>query len=183
LGAEQSGNVSAVGLEMYMKLLNAAVSRLKGKQPPPDEDRLILTVSFEAGLPRDYISDERQRLNLYRRIGEINDETGIADIEEELRDRFGGLPDAAISLLELQRIRLFAATVPLRGITIKRNFVYLEFERNSPINPASFPEYDFIEDVQLNAAADSGLRVRLTIDGKKDILKATQKVINGLRGQ
>ncbi|MCP4229214.1 MAG: transcription-repair coupling factor, partial [bacterium] len=184
LGAEQSGHVSAVGLEMYMKLLNAAVSRLKGKQPPPDEGKLALTVSFEAGLPRGYIRDERQRLNLYRRISEIGNEAGIADIEGELRDRFGRLPWATTNLLELQRIRLHAAAVPLRSITIKRNAVHLEFEKNAEINPASFPALDFIEDVKRNATSGGGgLRVRLTIDEKKDILKVTQEIINRLKNR
>ena len=183
LGAEQSGHVSAVGLDMYMKLLAAAVSRLKGKQLPPEEGELTITVSFEAALPREYIRDERQRLNLYRRISEIRNETGLADIKEELVDRFGRLPGAAESLLELQRIRLSAAGVPLRGITIKGNILNLEFKEDADINPGSFPDFRFIEGVDLKTVSGGkALRVRLTIDSKKDIFRATQDIINNLGG-
>jgi transcription-repair coupling factor (superfamily II helicase) len=182
LGAEQSGHVSAVGLDMYMKLLAVAVSRLKGKSPPPDEEELTITVSFDASLPRDYIRDERQRLNLYRRVSEVQDENGLADMGEELLDRFGRLPGAAVHLLELQRVRILATTIPLRGITIKGNILNLEFKADADISPGTFPDFVFIQDVYVKMAGGGNtLRVRLTIDPKKDILEAVLAIINGLR--
>ncbi len=182
LGAEQSGHVAAVGLDMYMKLLAAAVSRLKGKQPPADEEEFTITVSFDASLPRDYISDERQRLNLYRRISEVYDESGLADMRAELLDRFGRLPEAAENLLRLQSVRIISTGLPIRGITVKRNTINLEFKDDADINPGTFPGFDFIEDVEVKTiSSGKALRVRLTIDPKKDILEAVLSIVIGLK--
>ncbi|MBW3659727.1 MAG: transcription-repair coupling factor, partial [Actinobacteria bacterium] len=104
VGAEQSGHVAAVGFEMYSQLLKEEVAQLTGNAVPPDiEIRLELPV--DAHLPKDYVEDEKQRLELYKKISAIRDAAGVKAVTAELQDRFGPPPPAADRLMTLAALK------------------------------------------------------------------------------
>lgn len=115
LGAEQSGHIAAVGFDLYCQLLHRTVAALKGEIPPrPAEAELKLSfleapgTGGGAGIPADYIEDESLRLQIYRRISAALEDREIEHLSEELRDRFGVLPQETRALLDVARIRLAA---------------------------------------------------------------------------
>ncbi len=113
LGDEQHGNISTVGLYMYNEMLQRAVAEMKGKEEKErEEERVIDTelrnIPYHMVIPKDYIANSIERLKIYRRIATAENVDDIENIENELRDRFGSLPEQTKSLLRASRIRIGA---------------------------------------------------------------------------
>ncbi len=105
LGPEQHGHILGLGFDLYVKLLEEAVAGLKGEvEALRPEPRLV--TDWSAFLPDDYVPDEHEKLALYRRLAGARDEAEIDDFTLELMDRFGQLPNPAIALVELRRLRV-----------------------------------------------------------------------------
>jgi transcription-repair coupling factor (superfamily II helicase) len=117
LGTQQSGHIAAVGYELYCQLLENAVRQLT-HQPPKLSLDVELHLPIEAYLPADYINDMRQKIDLYRRISRVQDIQTLADIRQELVDRFGELPQPADRLLEMSELKMDAALWSVRAIGI-----------------------------------------------------------------
>jgi transcription-repair coupling factor (superfamily II helicase) len=108
LGTQQSGHIAAVGYEMYCQLLENAVRGLRHQRlRTPLEVHLDLP--WDAYLPRDYVTGQRLRIEVYRRLARVRKLERLEDFRQELRDRFGPIPEAAEWLLRLAELRLLAA--------------------------------------------------------------------------
>ena len=120
LGSEQSGHIAAVGFEMYLRLLEEAVALAKG-QPVREEAPapVIVELSLDAYLPVDYVRDEIERVDLYRRASGVRSLPELDDLAEELQERFGELPEPAVNLLGLSRIKLLARRVGATAINYR----------------------------------------------------------------
>ncbi len=116
LGAEQSGHITAVGFELYCQLLKQSVAALKGEKVKPRLD-LQVRLDFLASthIPFNYISDTRQRIEIYRKLAQATDRPALEGLREELRDRFGPVPPALELLLRVAELKLRASE---RGITV-----------------------------------------------------------------
>jgi transcription-repair coupling factor (superfamily II helicase) len=120
LGSEQSGQIAAVGFEMYLRLLEEAVALAKGQpvreeQPPP----VIVELALDAYLPVDYVRDEIERVDLYRRASGVHTLAELDDLAEELQERFGELPEPALNLLGLSRVKLLAREVGATAVNYR----------------------------------------------------------------
>ncbi len=113
LGGEQSGHIAEVGFDLYIRLVGEAVADFRGEQAEP-EPEMKIELPVEAHLPVDYVESERLRLEMYKRLAQVNDEAGIAAVRDELIDRYGPLPEPAEALLAVARFRLLARS---KGIT------------------------------------------------------------------
>ena len=98
LGPQQSGHLSTVGYDMYVKLIEQAVGEVRGEEQTPELDTRV-ELKVDAYLPEAYVPDEKLRVEIYKRIAMIQDEAGRLDIEEELVDRFGDVPDSVENLM------------------------------------------------------------------------------------
>jgi transcription-repair coupling factor (superfamily II helicase) len=117
LGAEQHGHIEAVGFEMYVRMLEEAAKELRGEAPAePIDVRIDLPVN--AYLPTSFIDREPLRLAAYRRIAESVTTSDVDDAAEELRDRYGPLPEPARTLLDVARLRAEARAIGISGISI-----------------------------------------------------------------
>ncbi len=105
LGPEQHGNMAAVGIETYSRLLNEEIQRQKGGEIPDDPSGPLLEVSASAYLPDDYMPAESERVNMYKRILST-DVAGLEKLKEELVDRCGPLPVPAKTLFDAAFLRL-----------------------------------------------------------------------------
>ena len=117
LGDEQSGHVAAVGFELYCDLLAEAVSELQGVAPEAVAQGPRLDVALDAYVPADYVGLEAVKMDVHRRIALAQDEGQLRDLELELADRFGPLPEAVANLIAIQELRL--AALPLGGVAIQ----------------------------------------------------------------
>lgn len=113
LGSSQSGHLSAVGYDMYLKLLDEAVKEERGEVTEKTEDCLV-DVKVDAFIPENYISNPAQRISCYKRIAMIRNEDDAFDVTDELIDRYGEPPKPVYGLIEVAQIRNMAQQL---GIT------------------------------------------------------------------
>ncbi len=108
LGTQQSGHIAAVGYEMYCQLLENAVRQLK-QQPLRTPLEVTVDLPWAAYLPRDYVPGQRLRIEAYRRLARVRKRERLDDFRQELRDRYGPVPEPAEWLLRLAELRLLAS--------------------------------------------------------------------------
>ena len=136
LSTRQTGHVAAVGLNLYTQLLTQAIQKLKGSRgsepmPPAATSGIIINLPLPAYIPQDWITEISLRLQIYRRIGDLYRLDQVDDMERELQDRFGKLPDAVAGLLYQIRVKLLAqragatAVTLHEGLTIQVKLPYL----------------------------------------------------------
>ncbi len=135
LGPEQSGNVGAVGLELYTRLLDRAVQEAKTGQPVPEPPAVTLDLPLEAALPESYITDRDTRLRLYRRLAATTTERDLRLMEEELRDRFGAAPEPAQNLISLIELKLLANAAGISAIMVLEGDIVLRTQSPPAIAP------------------------------------------------
>ncbi len=116
LGARQHGHMENVGYDMYLKLLAEAVSEEKGEEPETPEVECLIDVNIEAHIPESYIYNLSQRIEVYRRIADIRTKEDFDDVRDELRDRFGEIPQAVLGLTEIALIRNIANSLGIYEI-------------------------------------------------------------------
>ncbi|MDR7464403.1 MAG: transcription-repair coupling factor, partial [Armatimonadota bacterium] len=110
LGPEQHGHISAVGFDLYCRLLDQAIRELRGEMVDDAPDPVI-DIHVDAFIPPDYVADETQRMTLYRRLGAAASLEAAERLAEEIRDRFGDPPAAVAHLLAAVRLRVLARRV------------------------------------------------------------------------
>ncbi|MBQ7400501.1 MAG: DEAD/DEAH box helicase, partial [Lentisphaeria bacterium] len=146
LGAEQSGQIHAVGFHLYCELLRSCVTQLKGEalETPPQTDLFMDFLVFAGSPPEgktgaaftdDYINSPKLRIDAYRRLAAISTEARLDDFEKELRDRYGKLPPFAVNLLDCARIRLIASACGIESVTCRDDRVYLQLPDASFLKP------------------------------------------------
>ncbi len=128
LGGEQSGHIAGVGFDLYVRLVGEAVAGFKGESnDAPTEIKIELPV--DAHLPHEYVPGERLRLEAYKKLAAVQDEAGLALIQEELVDRYGAPPAPVQNLLEVARLRTVARAAGIGDIAVQGKFV-----RFSPVH-------------------------------------------------
>ena len=138
LGEEQSGEMVEIGFQMYSDMLKEAVRAMK-KGEEPDYDAPFTTTTeinlhTPALLPGDYCPGVNERLSLYKRFANCETQEQVNDLQEELIDRFGKLPEAAQALVETHRLRIQAKTVGIIKIDAHTEAAVMQFVPNPPID-------------------------------------------------
>ncbi|MBK6403515.1 MAG: transcription-repair coupling factor [Rhodocyclaceae bacterium] len=141
LGESQSGEIHEIGFALYTNMLNAAVKALKeGKAVPDLTAPLSVTAEINlrapALLPGDYCPDVHERLTLYKRLANCEDDDELNRMHEELVDRFGELPAQAQALLETHRLRLAGKAIGIAKLDAGPASIQLQLVPNPPVDPA-----------------------------------------------
>ncbi len=126
LGTQQSGHIATVGYELYCQLLEGAVRQLT-RQPPKIKIDVEVNLPIEAYLSSEYIPEMRHKIDVYRRLSRLQDVHAIAEIRQELTDRFGPLPGVAARLLDVAELRMDAALWSIRYIGIEDGYLAFTF--------------------------------------------------------
>jgi transcription-repair coupling factor (superfamily II helicase) len=141
LGADQSGQIHEIGFAMYMELLERAVRHLKsGREPDlelPLEHGTEVDIGEVALIPDDYVPDVHMRLVLYKRISSAQDEEALRELQVEMIDRFGLLPDPARMLFRLAEIRLKASNLRIGKVEAGLAAGHFRFQDDTPVEPAT----------------------------------------------
>jgi transcription-repair coupling factor (superfamily II helicase) len=130
LGTRQSGHISAVGFDLYTRLLARAVEELRahreGRPAPPEPlSSIRIDLPLPTGLPPEYVPDTNLRLRLYRRLANLGDTTQIREMETELEDRFGPLPGPAQNLMLQLRFKVLARQAGVASILLENRRLVL----------------------------------------------------------
>ena len=136
LGKKQWGRVSEVGIEQFSRLLERTIQKIKGEgwvEAPEPEIKL----GVEALIPSEYVGDDRVRLAIYKRLAAEGTSSGIKEIEEELRDRFGPLPEQVVALVQQSLVRVWAKELRMERIQRRGNRVLMVWYPGSPLEEVS----------------------------------------------
>lgn len=140
LGARQHGHMEAVGYDLYCKMLNEAVKRLKGEKVENDEFETNIDLKMDAFIPADYIPNEFQKLDVYKRIAEIETEPERDDMVDELIDRFGEPPQSVCNLLEIALLKAKAHDAYITAIVEKANQIRITMFPQAKVATAKIPD-------------------------------------------
>jgi len=172
LGGEQSGHIEAIGFELYTQMLERAVREMKG-EAAPEEAETQLNLGLNIRIPADYVPEENQRLQMYKRVARVETESQLTDVAAELQDRYGPPPPAVRNLLDYASLKLLCMKVGVSAIERKRDMVTLKFQQNAAVDPEQLARF---------VSAQRG--AQFTPDGMlKFVLKATaaEEVLRALR--
>ena len=134
LGARQSGNIVAVGFELYTELLEEAVARLKGEAVAAKVEPEI-KLRIPAFIPEEYVGNANQRLVIYKRLTQASSEDEVLELQAELADRFGALPVAAAYLVEVMKLRIHLAALMVREAEFDGKRLVFSFHERTTVSP------------------------------------------------
>jgi transcription-repair coupling factor (superfamily II helicase) len=132
LGKQQSGHVAAVGLDLYLQMVEQAVQQIKGTVVEEEADP-TLHLNVSAFIPDDYVSDPHHRLSLYKRLSSSPQIGDLALLHGEIQDRYGPLPEPVERLFEVMQIRLLAKSLRLSSVEVKVGTAAIAFDPKTPL--------------------------------------------------
>ncbi|PKM63311.1 MAG: transcription-repair coupling factor [Firmicutes bacterium HGW-Firmicutes-21] len=172
LGAEQSGHMEAIGYDLYIKILEEAVNEQRGI-PPKAKNDCTVDIAVDAFIPEKYIFSPKLRIDVYRKIANIENDEDRDDLLDELTDRFGDLPVSVGNLINISLIRNAASILGFSSVEQKGNIISL-YNRTLNLNAASAiaAENDLKGTIMLSAGAKPHIACRLRGgDNNLDIIK------------
>lgn len=186
LGAEQHGHMEAVGYDLYCKMLNDAVRYLKG-ETEDEEFATTMDLNVDAFIPDSYISNEYQKLDIYKRIAAIENEEEMEDMVEELIDRFGDIPKRVMKLLEVAGLKALAHSVYVTSVEQKgEQFTFTMYEK-AKVHPERIPELlkSYQGDLTFRAEETPGFiyekKRKNPKEKDKDALAVVKNVLNSMK--
>ena len=139
LGAEQHGHINAVGYEMYCRLLAETVAEMTGEAvAKPFETSIDMKIN--AFIPERFIPNEEQKLEVYKKISLITCERDFCDVQEEVQDRYGNLPEQVQNLLDIALLKAYAHRLGITSVTQKDNRILMCFKSDADVDPTALLE-------------------------------------------
>ncbi len=184
LGESQSGEMQEIGFSLYNDMLNAAINSLKQGHEPDMAHPLGVTTEINlhtpALLPNDYCGDIHQRLVIYKRLANCNTQEDLDDMQQELIDRFGLLPEPAQTLLDSHRLRIAAKPLGISKVDASSR------SHRHPVRaqPAHRPDEDHHHDPEQTSYQDGGpdrLRIELKYGDLKQRVLAVRNFFGELK--
>ncbi|HFQ3732014.1 TPA: transcription-repair coupling factor [Streptococcus pneumoniae] len=131
LGKSQSGFIDSVGFELYSQLLEEAIAKRNGNANANTRTKgnAELVLQIDAYLPDTYISDQRHKIEIYKKIRQIDNRVNYEELQEELIDRFGEYPDVVAYLLEIGLVKSYLDKVFVQRVERKDNKITIQFEK------------------------------------------------------
>ncbi|WP_199611725.1 transcription-repair coupling factor [Flocculibacter collagenilyticus] len=184
LGDEQSGQIASVGYTLYMDMLEQAVHALKeGKEPTLDHlirKQSEVELRIPALLPDDYIHDVNIRLSLYKKIASCTSTEQLDDVQVELIDRFGLLPDAAKNLIKITEFKMITEKLGISKLEAGPKGGVIEFTQNTKVDPSFI--ISLIQTQPQIYRMEGPTRLKFNIEAKdtKERVKLINAILNDL---
>ncbi len=140
LGTTQHGHMEAVGYDLYCKMLNEAVKNLRGIETREDYPTLV-DIDVNAYIPPDYIMNEVQKLEIYKRIAGVETQAECDDMTEELLDRFGEVPRSAANLMRISLLRVEAHRLYITELKGRNEHIVVQMYPTAPVLVEKIPEF------------------------------------------
>jgi transcription-repair coupling factor (superfamily II helicase) len=140
LGGQQSGQLDALGFDLYTKMLERTIAELKGEEVE-DETSVSINLGTDVSIPNDYINETSQRLRTYKRISSAESESALRQIYSEINDRYGKMPESVENLFEYARLRKLAEEMRVVSIDKTKEGVAIKLTENARIAPEKLMEF------------------------------------------
>jgi transcription-repair coupling factor (superfamily II helicase) len=168
LGKQQHGFIDSVGYDLYSQMLAEAVAKKQGKKVTAKSDAEV-ELGLEAYLPDDYIDDQRQKIELYKSIRQVEDETQLMDLESDLIDRFGDYGVQVENLLAIAKLKLYADLSLIEKIRRQQGYLFVTFSKlgSQKLKPQQILKNLALTKFKATISEDEGkLTLRLVIQPK-----------------
>ncbi len=179
LGRSQSGHIAAVGLELYMQLIEKAVKELRGEEVV-EEITPEIHLRVPAFIPETYIEDSSERLAFYRRLSLCRSEEEVDQVGEELRDRFGKIPEEVLYLLEVIKIKTFLMKLAIKKLEETPEQLILTFHESTQVSPQKILKWIHRGGERCRITPDSKLILPRNPEMRKDPLGSTRRLLQAL---
>ena len=169
LGKQQHGFIDSVGFDLYSQLLSEAVLKKQGKEVKSDEETVEIDLQIDAYIPASYIQDERQKIEMYKRIRLIDSVEAYEELLDDFIDRFGDFPDEVSALAEVGLIKHYANEIDVVSIKRKDNSVTITIAPPSATRLQGVPVFEALGPVKLPAQVSNkgeSLQILLNITQK-----------------
>lgn len=169
LGPEQHGHLLSVGYEMYTRLLEDAVKELQGSAPA-DPTKTSMELKIDAYIPSRYIDSEKQKYEIYRKIAGLETSEEVDELQEELLDRYGDIPQSVLNLMEIAKVKNGASSVGIEQIKEMKEEIRFVFAHNKYLEPLEIQELIKTEQVKFNSSeAQMTLSVKRVGEGRYNL--------------
>jgi transcription-repair coupling factor (superfamily II helicase) len=183
LGPEQSGFVTAVGFDMYLRMLDETVKRVMRGDTAPKLQPADVSVDMPSYLPDDYVTSQDAKLDIYRRLTHMTDTAEIEALKAELRDRFGPLPPPAETFFAVAMLRVLGGAAQIESMLLRGNEARITFGEHAVPRmkgiSAAFHEVQF----QAEVRRAHPLSLKLTRLGGAELLSGLVRALATLRGR
>ncbi|HJU38860.1 MAG TPA: TRCF domain-containing protein, partial [Tahibacter sp.] len=184
LGEEQSGQIQEVGFSMYTELLERAVKALRsGKVPDFDlvnEHEAEVELHLPALIPDDYLPDVHTRLTLYKRIASARDAERLRELQVEMVDRFGLLPDPVKNLFAVTELKLAATDLGIRKLDLGAHGGRIVFTPAPNVEPLTVIKLIQSQPRVYALDGQDKLKIRLEMPGTTERLRSAQELLAAL---
>ncbi|KRO03353.1 transcription-repair coupling factor [Levilactobacillus paucivorans] len=186
LGKQQHGFINSVGYDLYTQMLSDAVAKKRGKKTQPKTDTTV-ELGVEAYLPSDYIADEQQKIEMYKRIRQLESDDEVSEIQADLIDRFGDYPTAVSQLLTIGQLKLAADLALVDKIRRVNGDVFVTISKRGTNILGGDDVFKALSATKLKATVavnDDRLHIKLVIQPKMtvtDWLPQVQQFLAALR--
>jgi transcription-repair coupling factor (superfamily II helicase) len=181
LGPEQSGFVTAVGFDMYLRMLDETVTRVMRGDTAPRLQPSDVTVDLPSFIPDEYVASQDAKLDIYRRLTHMLDPDEIAALREEVRDRFGPLPDSAATFFAVATLRVLGGAAQIESMLLRGNEARITFREHAVPRmkgiSAAFDEVQF----QAEVRRAHPLSLKLTRLGGAELVGGMVRALSRLR--
>ncbi|MBQ5324911.1 MAG: transcription-repair coupling factor [Oscillospiraceae bacterium] len=121
LGKTQSGFMSSIGYDLYVKLLNQAIAVEKGEEIKTEKSDCLIDITVDAFIPEKYIPYTQNRIESYKRIAALENEEDVSDLLDELIDRYGDVPQSVMGLIDISLLRVMASSVGINEVVQRKD--------------------------------------------------------------
>lgn len=182
LGAEQHGHMIAIGYDLYVKFLERAVKKLSGQQYNDEDFEVSVDLNVDGYIPSGYITNEEQKIEIYKKIAAISSKDDILDITEEIIDRFGTIPKEVENLVEVAYIKTLCKKMYISAITQTGKILKIEFMPKAKIDNASINYLldNFSDKIKFDVSKDAVIKYKLVSTGQTDILKEITSIFENM---
>jgi transcription-repair coupling factor (superfamily II helicase) len=179
LGPSQSGQIAAVGFELYTQLMEKAVRELKGEEVI-EEITPEIRFHLPAFIPESYVEDPAERLRLYRRLSLCLSEEEVGMVREELVDRFGRIPEEVTHLLEVIKVKILLTKLSIKKFEETPSQIVLTFDETTRVTPEKVVAFVHQGEGRHRLTPDSKLIIEGWPEVRKDPFGAARKLLQAL---
>lgn len=171
LGSQQSGFIDSVGYDLYSKMLEEAIDQRKGKIQANNQwlqRDIELELAIDAYIPTEYIQEERQKITAYQAIQKIDSQESYQDVQDQLIDRYGNMPDEVADLIDISYIRYLASQMGVTKLKKQHQYVVIHFNEKASqflYGPRIFEALEKVESQVKVTQVKQQIQVQMTIQG------------------
>jgi len=177
LGGEQSGQIAAVGFEMYTRLLEETIREMKGERIE-EEVETSMNLGVDIYIPKDYINDENLRMTFYKKVASASTDDRLEEIRNELRDRFGALPQNVENLIRFVQVKRFAQQMGVISIVREGARAVVKLTAQAKVDPNKLLLL-IQQDQQVKFSPNGVLTFPLKVQGP-EVIDAIEATLRGL---